>query len=66
LGSSLKRGLLLPQVAVEHHLTAEQFLAETCRKAGLPPEAWRQSDSSPDDASRVQLFAFTCQVFSEP
>ena len=82
-----KRGLLLPQVAVEHQLTPEQFLAETCRKAGLPPEAWRQlaeasgSASPPDDACRalpddayraltehtyrVQLFAFTCQVFSE-
>ncbi len=35
------RGLLLPQVATEHHLDAETFLAETCRKAGLPPDAWR-------------------------
>ena len=70
-GSSVKKGLLLPQVAVEHHLTAEQFLAETCRKANLPPDAWRQlaeasqSTPSPEDVSRIQLFAFTCQVFSE-
>src|SRR5215813_7271532 len=35
-----RRGLLLPQVATEHRLTREQFLAETCRKAGLPPDAW--------------------------
>ena len=70
--SAVKRGVLLPQVAVEHHLTPEQFLAETCRKAGLPPDAWRlpaeagHPDSSPEHAPRVQLFAFTSQVFSEP
>lgn len=52
-----KRGLLLPQVAVEHHLSAEQFLAETCRKAQLPPAAWREADTN--------VSAFTCEVFSE-
>ena len=34
----------------------EQFLNETCRKAGLPPDAWRQG-------ARIQ--AFTAQVFEE-
>ena len=29
-----QRGLLLPKVANEHGLTREQFLEETCRKAG--------------------------------
>lgn len=52
-----KRGLLLPQVAIEHHLTREQFLEETCRKAGLPREAWR------DPGAR--LLGFTCEVFSD-
>jgi AmmeMemoRadiSam system protein A len=52
-----QRGLLLPQVAIEHRLTREQFLEETCRKAGLPPEAWRDPEA--------RLFAFTCEVFSE-
>lgn len=33
-------GLLLPQVAVEQGWDPEEFLAETCRKAGLPPDAW--------------------------
>ncbi len=51
------RGLLLPQVAIEHHLTREQFLEETCRKAGLRREAWRDSEA--------RLFGFTCEVFSE-
>jgi len=50
------RGLLLPQVAVEWKWDSEQFLKETCRKAGLPPDAWRQG-------ARIQ--AFTAQVFSE-
>lgn len=51
-----QRGLLLPQVAVEHHLTPEQFLAETCRKAGLPADAWRSPET--------QVLGFTCEVFS--
>ena len=52
-----KRGLLLPQVAIEHQLTREQFLEETCRKAGLPREAWRDPEA--------HLFGFTCEVISE-
>jgi len=52
-----QRGLLLPQVAVEHHLSAEQFLAETCRKAQLPPDVWREADTN--------VFGFTCEIFSD-
>ena len=52
-----KRGLLLPKVATEHGLTREQFLEETCRKAGLPREAWKDSET--------RLFGFTCEVFSD-
>jgi AmmeMemoRadiSam system protein A len=51
-----QRGLLLPQVAIQHHFSAEQFLAETCRKAQLPPDAWRDPDAN--------LFGFTCEIFS--
>ena len=40
-----RRGLLLPQVAVEHGFTRERFLAETCAKAGLPPDTWKLPDS---------------------
>ena len=36
------RGLLLPSVAVEHHLDALGFLQQVCLKAGLPPDAWMQ------------------------
>ena len=56
ISRGLQRGLLLPQVAVKHRLDAEQFLAETCRKAQLPSDAWR------DPA--VSLFGFTCEIFS--
>ena len=52
-----QRGLLLPKVATEHGLTREQFLEETCRKAGLTRQAWKDSDT--------QIFGFTCEVFSE-
>ncbi len=50
------RGLLLPQVAAEHHWSAEQFLEQTCRKAGLRPDAWRHG---------AQIEAFTAEVFGE-
>ena len=52
-----QRGLLLPQVAVEHHLSAEQFLAEACRKAQLPPDSWRDADAN--------ICGFTCEIFSD-
>jgi len=38
------RGLLLPGVAVEHHLDARGFLEQVCRKAGLPQDAWMDDD----------------------
>jgi AmmeMemoRadiSam system protein A len=49
------RGLLLPQVAVEQGWNAQSFLENTCRKAGLLPEAWK--------AGRVE--AFTADVFGD-
>lgn len=50
-------GLLLPQVATQWQWDREQFLEETCLKAGLAPDAWRHG-------ARIQ--AFTAQVFGEP
>ncbi|MGC1907854.1 MAG: AmmeMemoRadiSam system protein A [Candidatus Acidiferrum sp.] len=55
--SGNSRGLLLPQVATEHRFTREEFLGATCRKAGLPPDAWRDP--------RIQILAFTCEVVSD-
>jgi len=51
------RGLLLPQVATEHKLSREEFLEETCHKAGLPRDAWR--------APHTKIYAFTCEIFRE-
>lgn len=51
------RGLLLPQVAVENHLDAADFLSEACMKAGLLPDAWL------DPATRV--YKFQAEVFAE-
>ncbi len=34
------KGLLLPQVPVEWGWDREEFLANCCMKAGLPPDAW--------------------------
>ena len=52
-----QRGVLLPQVAAEYRWTVERFLEETCAKAGLERDAWR------DPATRVH--AFTAEVFRE-
>jgi AmmeMemoRadiSam system protein A len=52
-----KRGVLLPQVATEHEWDRETFLAQTCRKAGLPPSAWREP------ACLIEVFS--AEVFSE-
>jgi len=51
------RGLLLPQVPVEHGWDRETFLAHTCLKAGLRPDAWREPGTV--------LLGFTAEVFGE-
>jgi uncharacterized protein len=50
-------GLLLPQVAVEQGWDAWTFLAETCRKAGLPPDAWEHASTT--------VYRFEATVFGE-
>ena len=49
-------GLLLPQVAVQYRWDRTQFLAETCMKAGLQPNAWKEG---------ADVRRFTAAVFSE-
>jgi len=51
------RGLLLPQVADRNVWDRETFLAQTCRKAGLPAHAWRQP--------QAVIEIFEAQVFSD-
>lgn len=48
-------GLLLPQVATENDWDREQFLEWTCRKAGLPPRAWKDPEA--------ELYIFSADVF---
>lgn len=50
-------GLLLPQVATDFNVDAPTFLAMTCEKAGLPPDAWLHPD--------VQVSRFEAEIFSE-
>jgi AmmeMemoRadiSam system protein A len=50
------RGLLLPQVPAEHHWDRTTFLEQTCRKAGLPLDAWKNG---------ATIEAFTAEIFGE-
>jgi AmmeMemoRadiSam system protein B/AmmeMemoRadiSam system protein A len=52
-----REGLLLPQVATDYGWDRTTFLENTCRKAGLPLEAWKQPDAD--------LFMFSAFVFGE-
>ncbi len=48
VGRGAQRGVLLPQVAKENGWDLETFLAHTCKKAGLPADAWRDPDTTID------------------
>jgi AmmeMemoRadiSam system protein A len=52
-----RRGLLMPQVAVAHGWSVRTFLTHTCRKAGLPPDAWHRG---------AVMYSFEADVFHEP
>ncbi|MEP0845583.1 MAG: AmmeMemoRadiSam system protein A [Phycisphaerae bacterium] len=53
-----RRGLFLPKVATDHHLSREEFLERCCtEKAGLPPDAWRDG--------QTEVLLFTAEVLSE-
>jgi AmmeMemoRadiSam system protein A len=51
-----RRGLLLPQVATEWGWTIEQFLRQTCVKAGLRGDAWQTG---------ARMFRFDAEVFGD-
>lgn len=48
-------GLLLPQVPVEQGWNREQFLRQTCVKAGLPADSWRMAGTN--------IYWFEAEVF---
>jgi uncharacterized protein len=51
------KGLLLPQVAIEWGWNHEEFLSNTCMKAGLPTDCWFSND--------VKIYKFASQIFGE-
>jgi AmmeMemoRadiSam system protein A len=52
-----RAGLLLPQVATEYGWSRDEFLAHTCRKAGLPADRWKRPG--------CRIERFSAEVFSE-
>lgn len=52
-----RAGTLLPQVASEYGWSREEFLSQTCLKAGLPPSAYLKKTT--------EIFAYTAEVFNE-
>jgi len=50
-------GLLLPQVALEYGWTVQEFLSQTCVKAGLPEDCWRKPNT--------KVYLFEGKWFSE-
>jgi AmmeMemoRadiSam system protein A len=53
----LARGLLLPQVATQYGWDRLTFLEQTCLKAGMPPDAWKDPDT--------RIYVFTAEVFTD-
>jgi len=51
------KGLLLPQVPVEQGWDKEEFLSNTCMKAGLMPDAWFDKNT--------KISKFSGQIFTE-
>jgi len=51
------RGVLLPQVAIEYCWDRETFLCQTCIKAGLPPNSWKDPDT--------KIEVFCADIFNE-
>lgn len=51
------RGLLLPQVAERYDWSPEEFLDQTCRKAGMEPGCWRSAEA--------EFATFSAEVFGE-
>jgi len=50
-------GLLLPQVATDNNWDVNTFLRQTCRKAGLPLNAWTDAETD--------IFKFSAFIFGD-
>ncbi|NOY76819.1 MAG: AmmeMemoRadiSam system protein A [Calditrichaeota bacterium] len=51
------QGLLLPQVATDYGWDRETFLTQTCHKAGLPGNCWKEPET--------EILIFSADIFSE-
>jgi AmmeMemoRadiSam system protein A len=51
------RGLLLPQVPIEHNMNKDEFLSAICQKSGLHSDYWKER--------QLKLNGFTATVFNE-
>lgn len=56
LEKNFSRGVLLPQVAVEHGWDRETFLNQTALKAGLKKDDWKEG---------TDIYVFSAEVFRE-
>jgi len=56
LEKNFSRGVLLPQVAIEHNWNRETFLTQTALKAGLKRDDWKEG---------AEIYVFTAEVFGE-
>ncbi|MEE9145408.1 MAG: AmmeMemoRadiSam system protein A [Candidatus Binatia bacterium] len=45
ISSGEKRGVLLPQVAIQYGWDMETFLCQTCLKAGLSKDTWKERET---------------------
>ena len=52
-----QRGLLLPQVPIEHNMDKEEYLSALCEKTGFHPNLWKEK--------LLGIEMFTANVFSE-
>ncbi len=50
-----RSGLLLPQVATEQGWDCSTFVESTCRKAGLPRDAWKDPET--------EIYVFSADIF---
>ena len=57
LTESGRRGLLLPQVPIEHNMGRDEYLSALCQKAGFHRNLWREK--------LLNIEMFTADVFSE-
>ena len=53
----INAGVLLPQVPIEYGWDRTKFLEQTCMKAGLHPDAWKEENT--------EIYTFQAEIFGE-